>query len=211
MHLMKGRPLCQLWLPHCLTLMGDLASLPCGRCAEPGWSPTPAALIAAPPSGPSELLDGALILFPRGHSLRSLLICVRVSDRSVYICSSVGKKGAVKQSKCLYDGHKMPTCSFLLGSEAQVPECLSWAHLTSQSLLHFILGSGLRAFPDLLREEAHDQEDEPTSQSEARLDLNQDCPHPLHSPRLSPAGHKIGGLDPSAGPVWCGLTPSWLS
>lgn len=53
---MKGHPLCQLWLPHCLTLMGDLASLPCGRCAEPGWSPTPAAPIAGPPLGPSELL-----------------------------------------------------------------------------------------------------------------------------------------------------------
>lgn len=77
----------------------------------------------------------------------------------------------MKQSKCLCDGPKMPTCSFLLGSlrEVQVPECLSWAYLTSQSLLHFILGKGLGAFPDLLREEAHDQEDEPTSQSEARL------------------------------------------
>lgn len=53
---MKGHPLCQLWLPHCLTLMGDLASLPCGRCAEPGWSPTPAVLIAGPPLGPNELL-----------------------------------------------------------------------------------------------------------------------------------------------------------
>lgn len=154
---------------------------------------------------PMSCLDGALILSPRGRSLQSFLVCVRVSDRSVYICSSIGKKGAVKQSKCcLYNGHKMPTCSFLLGSlrEAQVPECLSWAHLTCLSLFHFILGNGLGAFPDLLREEAHDQEDEPTSQSEARLDLNQDCSHPLHSPLLSPAGRKIGGLDPSADLSW---------
>ena len=199
-HLMKGHPLCWPWLPHCLTLMGDLASLPCGWCAEPGWSHTPTALIAG---HRWSYLDGALILSPRGRSLQSLLVWVRVSDRSVYICSSAGKKGAVKQSKCLCVGRKMPTCSFLRGSlrEVQVPECLSWAYLTSQSLLHFILGKGLGAFPEL-REEAQDQEDEPTSQSEARLDLNRDCSHPLHSSQLSPVGRKFGGLDPSADLNW---------